>query len=137
MRAFSKLCTWGWAAAASLPWSCGNLPRLEKCAVPLTILDTTDPVTIRKVEKRFLADKNLLGSSRSKSWTTAEPLAFAYYFYRRAFSAEGELGRRRIVAISLTPPLRSRGRPGIRATGGSSGISRISGGAIPLSPISG
>ena len=70
-----------------------------KSAVPLTILDTTDPVTIRKVEKRIPAEKTLFIVA-SKSGTTAEPLAFADYFYRRVFSVKGSRAGENFVAIT-------------------------------------
>ncbi|MGB8215469.1 MAG: bifunctional transaldolase/phosoglucose isomerase [Anaerolineales bacterium] len=58
-------------------------------ALPLTILDSTDPATILKIE-RALPIKDTLFIIASKSGTTAEPLAFAEYFYEKVRKIKGE-----------------------------------------------
>ena len=58
-------------------------------ALPLTVLDSTDPATILKIEKTLpLADTLFIVAS--KSGTTAEPLAFADYFYQKVKQIKGE-----------------------------------------------
>ena len=61
----------------------------EKDALPLTVLDSTDPATILKIE-RALPIENTLFIVASKSGTTAEPLAFAEYFYQKIREIKGE-----------------------------------------------
>jgi transaldolase/glucose-6-phosphate isomerase len=58
-------------------------------ALPLTVLDSTDPATILKVG-RALPIKDTLFIVASKSGTTAEPLAFAEYFYQKVRKIKGE-----------------------------------------------
>jgi glucose-6-phosphate isomerase len=58
-------------------------------ALPLTVLDSTDPATILKIEKALpIADTLFIVAS--KSGTTAEPLAFADYFYQKVKQIKGE-----------------------------------------------
>ncbi len=57
-------------------------------ALPLTVLDSTDPATILKVG-RALPIKDTLFIVASKSGTTAEPLAFAEYFYQKVREMKG------------------------------------------------
>ncbi len=61
----------------------------EKEALPLTVLDSTDPDTIRRIEAS-LPLKNTLFIVSSKSGTTAEPLAFEAYFYDKVKQIKGE-----------------------------------------------
>ena len=61
----------------------------EKDALPLTVLDSTDPATILKIEQA-LPIENTLFIIASKSGTTAEPLAFAEYFYQKVRKIKGE-----------------------------------------------
>jgi transaldolase/glucose-6-phosphate isomerase len=58
-------------------------------ALPLTVLDSTDPATILKIEKA-LPIENTLFIVASKSGTTAEPLAFAEYFYQKVRKIKGK-----------------------------------------------
>ena len=60
-----------------------------KDALPLTVLDSTDPATILKIG-RALPLKDTLFIIASKSGTTAEPLAFAEYFYQKVRKIKGE-----------------------------------------------
>ncbi len=58
-------------------------------ALPLTVLDSTDPATILKIKKTLpLADTLFIVAS--KSGTTAEPLAFADYFYQKVKQIKGK-----------------------------------------------
>ncbi len=61
----------------------------QKGALPLTVLDSTDPETIRRIEQG-LSIKNTLFIVSSKSGTTAEPLAFGEYFYEKVKKIKGE-----------------------------------------------
>lgn len=61
----------------------------EADALPLTVLDSTDPATILKIEHQLpLADTLFIVAS--KSGTTAEPLAFDDYFYNKVKQIKGE-----------------------------------------------
>ncbi len=61
----------------------------DKAALPLTVLDSTDPATILEIEKSLpIADTLFIVAS--KSGTTAEPLAFAEYFYQKVKKIKGE-----------------------------------------------
>ena len=57
-----------------------------KEALPLTVLDSTDPATILKIEQALPIGYTLFIVA-SKSGTTAEPLAFAEYFYQKVKKA--------------------------------------------------
>jgi transaldolase/glucose-6-phosphate isomerase len=55
--------------------------------LPLTVLDTTDPATITRIEQSVPLDKTLFIVA-SKSGTTAEPAAFGDYFYDKVGKGE-------------------------------------------------
>jgi transaldolase/glucose-6-phosphate isomerase len=57
--------------------------------LPLTVLDSTDPATLLEIG-RTLPLKDTLFIIASKSGTTAEPLAFADYFYQKVRKIKGE-----------------------------------------------
>jgi transaldolase / glucose-6-phosphate isomerase len=57
--------------------------------LPLTVLDATDPATILEIEHRLPIAETLFIVA-SKSGTTAEPLAFADYFYQKVKQIKGE-----------------------------------------------
>ena len=68
-------------------------------ALPLTVLDSTDPATILKIEKTLpIADTLFIVAS--KSGTTAEPLAFADYFYQKVKQINGERAGENFCAIT-------------------------------------
>ena len=67
--------------------------------LPMTILDTTNPGTVRAVEAAVpLADTLFIVAS--KSGTTAEPLAFGDYFYARMREIKGDKAGENFVAIT-------------------------------------
>ncbi|MBC7922223.1 MAG: bifunctional transaldolase/phosoglucose isomerase [Ferruginibacter sp.] len=67
--------------------------------LPMSILDTTDPATIRQLEASLpLADTLFIVAS--KSGTTAEPLAFGNYFYDRIKALKGDRAGENFVAIT-------------------------------------
>ncbi|MGE5222546.1 MAG: bifunctional transaldolase/phosoglucose isomerase [Omnitrophica WOR_2 bacterium] len=67
--------------------------------LPLTVLDSTDPQTIRAVEARIPLAETLFIVA-SKSGTTAEPLAFYHYFYDKVKAIKGERAGENFVAIT-------------------------------------
>jgi transaldolase/glucose-6-phosphate isomerase len=67
--------------------------------LPMTILDTTDPGTVRQVEEAVPLAETLFIVA-SKSGTTAEPLAFGDYFYARLKELKGERAGENFVAIT-------------------------------------
>jgi len=70
-----------------------------KEALPLTVLDTTDPATILAVE-RAVSPAETLFIVASKSGTTAEPLAFGEYFYAKVRALKGARAGENFVAIT-------------------------------------
>jgi transaldolase/glucose-6-phosphate isomerase len=67
--------------------------------LPLTVLDTTDPTTILRIEQEIpLADTLFIVAS--KSGTTAEPLAFGDYFYAKVKALKGDRAGENFVAIT-------------------------------------
>ncbi len=58
-------------------------------ALPLTVLDSTDPATILNIEHQLPIAETLFLVA-SKSGTTAEPLAFDDYFYQKVKQIKGE-----------------------------------------------
>jgi len=87
----------------------------SKEGLPLTILDTTDPLTIKKIEKSIPLEKTLFIVA-SKSGTTAEPLAFRDYFYEKVRLIKGHQVGRNFVAITdpNTPLVREAQDQGFR-----------------------
>jgi len=68
-------------------------------AMTLTVLDTTDPVTIRRIEQESPLEETLFIVA-SKSGTTAEPLAFCDFFYDEVAKSLGEKAGEHFVAIT-------------------------------------
>ncbi|MFN2241885.1 MAG: bifunctional transaldolase/phosoglucose isomerase [Anaerolineae bacterium] len=67
--------------------------------LPLTVLDTTDPAAILRIEREVpLADTLFIVAS--KSGTTAEPLAFGDYFYAKVKALKGDRAGDNFVAIT-------------------------------------
>ncbi|QDA60281.1 bifunctional transaldolase/phosoglucose isomerase [Hymenobacter jejuensis] len=67
--------------------------------LPMSILDTTDPGTVRQIEESVpLADTLFIVAS--KSGTTAEPLAFGDYFYAKLKELKGDKAGENFVAIT-------------------------------------
>lgn len=71
----------------------------DKTGLPLTILDTTDPLTVQGVANLGPLEKTLFIVA-SKSGATAEPQAFGEYFYRRIQEIKGERAGENFVAIT-------------------------------------
>jgi transaldolase/glucose-6-phosphate isomerase len=70
-----------------------------KGAMPLAVLDSTDPATILDIERTVPA-ANTLFIVASKSGTTAEPLAFGDYFYARVEALKRDGAGENFVALS-------------------------------------
>ena len=68
-------------------------------ALPLSILDTTDPGTIAALEAELPLAQTLFMVA-SKSGSTAEPLAFNDYFYAKLKEVKGEQAGANFVAIT-------------------------------------
>jgi transaldolase/glucose-6-phosphate isomerase len=67
--------------------------------LPLTVLDTTDPATILRIEREApVADTLFIIAS--KSGTTAEPLAFGDYFYDKVRAKKDDRAGENFVAIT-------------------------------------
>lgn len=67
--------------------------------LPLSVLDTTDPATIRKIEQEISIEDTLFIVA-TKSGTTAEPLAFGEYFYAKVKQLKGEKAGENFAAIT-------------------------------------
>jgi len=67
--------------------------------LPLTVLDTTAPATIREIENQVNLEGTLFIVA-SKSGTTAEPRAFADYFYDRLRHLKGKRAGDNFLAIT-------------------------------------
>ncbi|MDE3157071.1 MAG: bifunctional transaldolase/phosoglucose isomerase [Acidobacteriota bacterium] len=67
--------------------------------LPLTVLDTTDPATILRIEREVPLGETLFIVA-SKSGTTAEPNAFGEYFYAKVKALKGEAAGSQFVAIT-------------------------------------
>ncbi len=77
--------------------------------LPLTVLDTTDPATILRVEREVPIAQTLFIVS-SKSGTTAEPLALGEYFYSRLSELRAGAGRNFVVITDPGTPLARMGK---------------------------
>lgn len=67
--------------------------------LPMSILDTTDPGTVRQIEESVPLAETLFIVA-SKSGTTAEPLAFGDYFYAKLKEIKGDKAGENFVAIT-------------------------------------
>ncbi len=67
--------------------------------LPLTVLDTTEPVTIQKVADSVSLEKTLFVVA-SKSGTTVETLALKDYFYDRLKTLKGDRAGENFIAIT-------------------------------------
>ena len=72
--------------------------------LPLTVLDTNDPVTIKRIEENIPLAETLFIVA-SKSGTTAEPLAFDDYFYNRVAATKKNAGDNFIAITDPGSPL--------------------------------
>jgi transaldolase/glucose-6-phosphate isomerase len=70
-----------------------------EAGLPLTVIDTTDPTTILKVEQEIPLTKTLFIVA-SKSGTTAETRALADYFYKQLYVHKQERAGENFIAIT-------------------------------------
>ncbi len=76
--------------------------------LPLSVLDTTDPATVREMEDQAPLEKTLFIVA-SKSGTTAEPLAFGDFFYSKVEEIKGDkAGENFVVITDPSSPLANR-----------------------------
>lgn len=73
-------------------------PTAQK-QIKLSVLDSTEPSAIRKIESEINLEKTLFIVS-SKSGTTAEIQAFYSYFYKRVFDLKGKKAGENFIAIT-------------------------------------
>ncbi len=78
-----------------------SLPTNKRSAegLKLTVLDSTDPETVRAVENDIDLKKTLFIVS-SKSGSTAEVMAFYHYFYNQVQNLKGEHAGENFIAIT-------------------------------------
>jgi len=83
--------------------------------LPVTVLDTTDPATILALEHAVPLSETLFIVA-SKSGTTAEPAAFAEYFYAKLRALNGDRAGENFAAITdpATPLVAEGQRRGYR-----------------------
>lgn len=88
-----------------------------KDGLPLTVLDSTDPATLLKVEREVLLEETLFIVA-SKSGVTAEDIAFCEYFYSKLKTLKGNRAGENFVAITdpETPLVRIAKDRGFRRT---------------------
>jgi glucose-6-phosphate isomerase len=67
--------------------------------IKLTVLDSTEPETIKKLEAEISVSNTLFIVS-SKSGTTAEVMAFFNYFFHRVFEIKGDRAGENFIAIT-------------------------------------
>ena len=75
-----------------------SFPQGEN-GLPVSVLDTTDPATVRQIEAAVPLAETLFIVA-SKSGTTAEPLAFGDYFYAKVKELKGDKAGENFVAIT-------------------------------------
>jgi transaldolase/glucose-6-phosphate isomerase len=91
MRAagFRHVVTLGMGGSSLAPLAFQRIFSPGPFGLPLTVLDTTAPATIRALASQVPLPETLFIVA-SKSGTTAEPLAFADYFYARLKELKGQ-----------------------------------------------
>ncbi|MGD0230140.1 MAG: glucose-6-phosphate isomerase [Syntrophorhabdales bacterium] len=107
---FTHVVHMGMGGSSLAPLVFQHMYGLGPGGLPLTVLDTTDPLTIVRLEQKVDLSKTLFVVA-SKSGTTAEPLAFESYFYERVRTVKGQRAGESFVAITDpdTPLVRSAG----------------------------
>ena len=89
----------GMGGSSLAPLALARILGPSERGLPLTVLDTTSPATIREIEEQVPLSETLFIVA-SKSGTTAEPLAFAEYFYAKVRNLKGEKAGENFVAIT-------------------------------------
>ena len=96
---FSHVLDMGMGGSTLAPLVFRHMLPSGQGGLSLTVLDTTDPATILGIERSLPLDRTLFLVA-SKSGTTAEPLAFADYFYARVRELKDERAGENFVAIT-------------------------------------
>ncbi len=96
---FEQVVHMGMGGSSLAPLTFKEVFSHKATGLPLTVLDTTDPATIRQIEKSCPLERTLFINA-SKSGTTAEPLAFGEYFYFRLKEIKGESAGENFVVIT-------------------------------------
>lgn len=95
----------GMGGSSLAPLAFERILSRPKDALPLGVLDTTDPATILKIEREVPLQETLFIVA-SKSGTTAEPLAFGEYFYGKVKALKrGQAGENFVVVTDPATPL--------------------------------
>ncbi|MDF0643803.1 MAG: bifunctional transaldolase/phosoglucose isomerase [Nitrospira sp.] len=96
---FRRVVHMGMGGSSLAPLVFQRMCSSETNGLPLTVLDTTDPATILKIERdESLADTLFIVAT--KSGTTAEPLAFGDYFFAKLKKLKGLQAGGHFVAIT-------------------------------------
>ncbi len=96
---FRRVVHMGMGGSSLAPLVMAKVLPLANEGLPLTVLDTTDPATIIRIEKEAPPEETLFIVA-SKSGTTAEPHAFGEFFYRLVFQAKGSSAGENFIAVT-------------------------------------
>jgi transaldolase/glucose-6-phosphate isomerase len=96
---FRKVIHMGMGGSSLAPLAFQRIFPTGKHGIPLVVLDTTDPQTILRIERESSLSETLFIVA-SKSGTTAEPLAFAEYFYNKVKALKGEQAGENFMVIT-------------------------------------
>lgn len=96
---FQQVVHMGMGGSSLAPLTFKEVFASKAKGLPLAVLDTTDPATIRQIEKSCPLERTLFIKA-SKSGTTIEPLAFGEYFYFKLKEIKGERGGENFVVIT-------------------------------------
>ncbi|MCL6106807.1 MAG: hypothetical protein M1309_05610 [Actinobacteria bacterium] len=112
---FVRVVHMGMGGSSLAPLVMGLILPAGGRGLPLTVLDTTDPATVLKVDQAEPLE-NTLFIVASKSGTTAEPHAFHQYFYHALSRIKGNRAGENFIAITdpETPLAKSAKEDGFR-----------------------
>lgn len=96
---FTHVVHMGMGGSSLAPYVFNEILADDKNGLALTILDTTEPQTIARLEKRIPL-KNTLFIVASKSGTTTEAVSFMDYFYHRLKDLKGNSAGDNFVVIT-------------------------------------
>ncbi len=98
-RGFKQVVHMGMGGSSLAPLTFTRSFSTGKNRLPLSVLDTTDPATILRIERSVPLAETLFIVA-SKSGTTTEARAFQEYFYERLKSVKGSSAGENFVAIT-------------------------------------
>ena len=96
---FRHVLDMGMGGSTLAPLAIQHIFPTGRNGIPLTVLDTTDPETILKIERQLPVAETLFIVA-SKSGTTAENVAFGEYFYTKVTALKGNRAGENFVAIT-------------------------------------